>query len=298
MKYQIPIFAGLLGIGVVLGATFGGSDDTTSIAGTTTTAITTESNAIQQLNSINDSFIEVTDFTEVKEALQSLQLQLQQEITKRKELEQKVAMLEKNTDNRSSSELEQSSHTDNSANEFTNNPHQSGSFGQSANWFNEQAMLDAGIDSVKVTYIKSAFEQAEMDKLYLRDQATREGWLNSERYTDAAKEIANRTSALREQLTEQEYDAYLYAAGRSNRVIVESVLSTSPASNAGMQPGDTILRYGNKRIYNWSDLTTATSDGTPNDTVSVTIERNGQTQQVYVPRGPLGIRLATDSVAP
>jgi S1-C subfamily serine protease len=159
-------------------------------------------------------------------------------------------------------------------------------------------MLDAGVDPVKVNFIKQSFEQAEMDKLYLRDQAKREGWINSKRYTDASKEIADRTKALREELNETEYDAYLYAAGRSNRVIVSSLLSTSPASNAGIEPGDTILKYDNKRVYNWSDLTNATSEGAPTDTVTVTIERNGQLQQVYLPRGPLGIRLTTDSVAP
>ena len=159
-------------------------------------------------------------------------------------------------------------------------------------------MLDAGVDPIKVRTIKDAFEQAEMDKLYLRDQAKREGWINEKRYTDAAKEIADRTKALRGELNENEYDAYLFAAGRSNRVIVSSTLSTSPASNAGIQPGDTILKYDNKRVYNWSDLTTATSEGSPSDTVPVIIERNGQQQQVYIPRGPLGIRLTTDSVAP
>ena len=158
--------------------------------------------------------------------------------------------------------------------------------------------MDAGVDQTKVSYIKNVFEQAEMDKLYLRDQATREGWMGSERFNDAMKEIADRTSALRAQLNDDEYDAYLYAAGRSNRVIVESVLSNSPASNAGIQAGDVILSYDNKRIYSWTDLTGATSEGAANTTVAVTIIRNDQRQQVYIPRGPMGVRLTTDSVAP
>ncbi|KPJ97167.1 MAG: hypothetical protein AMJ55_00100 [Gammaproteobacteria bacterium SG8_15] len=177
-------------------------------------------------------------------------------------------------------------------------PHRPGSFNQNTNWFNEQALMDAGIDQAKVSYIKNVFEQAEMDKLYLRDQATREGWTGSERFNDAMKEISDRTSELRAQLNDDEYDAYLYAAGRSNRVIVESVLSNSPASNAGIQAGDVILSYDNKRIYSWTDLTGATSEGAANTTVAVTIIRNDQRQQVYIPRGPMGVRLTTDSVAP
>ena len=298
MNHQIPIFIGLLGIGVVIGATLSGNDNTSIADNAKPSTIASESANEQAFLLTSNTTSDTADLEEVRQSLQILQQQLQQEVTKRKQLEKKVALLEKSLDSGISSTSQQDSDTEEPQSDFTGTPHQTGSFGQSANWFNEQAMLDAGVDSGKVNYIKNAFEQAEMDKLYLRDQATREGWLNSERYTDAAREIADRTSALRSQLSEQEYDAYLYAAGRSNRVMVESVLSTSPASNAGIQPGDTILKYDNKRIYSWTDLTSATSEGTPNDTVSVTIERNGQTQQVYLPRGPLGVRLATDSVAP
>ena len=302
MKHQALIFIGLIGAGVVLGATLVGNDTDTD-----SEKSSRASNKPALKNNLNRdrSFSESSDsnLQNINQTLNQLQDRLLQEIEQRKILENKIALLEKRVNAKNSPDGKASADDpDSTISSVSANPHQSGlperNMGGNDQWFNEQAMLDAGVDPTKVNFIKESFEQAEMDKLYLRDQAKREGWINSKRYTDAAKEIADRTKGLRDQLNETEYDAYLYAAGRSNRVIVSSLLSTSPASNAGIQPGDTILKYDNKRVYNWSDLTNATSEGSANDTVTVTIERNGQLQQVYLPRGPLGIRLTTDSVAP
>lgn len=311
MKHQLLVLIGLIGMGVVLGATLINNESDTG-RDINTEQLKRELAAKQKRVSVatnksaDNSFTDVRNLESIQNVLSDLQNQLQTEVTKRKQLETKVALLEKQLKADPGSETVSSEETGNDdalASETSANPHQGGAFGggfsgRNDQWFNEQAMLDAGIDPTKVNYIKDSFEQAEMDKLYLRDQATREGWINTKRYTDSAKEIEDRTKALRNELSESEYDAYLFAAGRANRVIVSSLLSASPASSAGIQAGDTILKYDNKRIYNWSDLTSATSDGTPNQTVTVTIERNGQTQQVYIPRGPLGIRLTSDSVPP
>ena len=43
-------------------------------------------------------------------------------------------------------------------------------------WFDEQALLDNGMDSGLVSELKVFFEQIEMDRLYLRDRAAREDW--------------------------------------------------------------------------------------------------------------------------
>jgi len=305
MKRQALLFAGLVSAGVVLGATFVAISHDTEDQATNDPRLKFKTSFAQN-NSANtsDNFSANSDLKYFDQALNEIQTQLQQEIETRKKLESKIAVLEKRLNTVSQIQPTTGINSEVASTDVPQNPHQPDStgsvFGSPGNndWFNEQAMLNAGVDPTKVNYIKQSFEQAEMDKLYLRAQATREGWINSKRYTDAAREIADRTSALRSELNDNEYDAYLYAAGQSNRVIVSSILSASPASNAGIQPGDTILKYDNKRVYNWSDLTSATSEGSPNDTVTVTIVRDGQTQQVYIPRGPLGIRLTTDSVAP
>lgn len=230
----------------------------------------------------------------MQQTISELQNSLRQEIEKRKKLEEKVALLNQkfNMDFQNNSENPDSSNTSETA---TVNPTSSQS---KQSDFNVQAMVNVGVDPSKINNLKDTYEKAEMDRLYLRDQATREGWITSDRYAKAVAEIDSRTATVRNQLTDKEYDAYLYATGRANRVLVESVIGNSPASNAGIQVGDTILKYNNARIFSWNDLTSATSSGDPNETVSVTIVRNGQEQQLYIPRGPMGIRLSTDSVAP
>jgi C-terminal processing protease CtpA/Prc len=301
MNYKLLTFAGLIGAGVVIGATLDRITEPDPARSEETQPVKTSSTST--LASPFSSTVAETAadrLAQLEQTIQSLQTVVQTETQQRKQLEHKVALLEKSLKEASPHPEQKSENSLETSG--TSNPHQAGKFSQSmnqnTNWFNEQALMDAGIDQAKVSYIKSVFEQAEMDKLYVRDQATREGWIGSERFNDAMKEISDRTSALRSQLNDDEYDAYLYAAGRSNRVIVESVLSNSPASNAGIQAGDVILSYDNKRIYSWTDLTGATSEGAANTTVGVTVVRDNQQLQVYIPRGPMGIRLTTDSVAP
>jgi hypothetical protein len=308
MKTNSILIVGLLGVGVVIGATLNSSDrdpepesESTRTNPVTSQKTSVTSESANPFSSTTTSTAETNEqYTQLKQTLDELQIQLNEEVDKRRKLERKIALLEdavaiEPEDSAGSAQTEPDS---NAAFSATSSPHQFSSASRDTNWFNEQALVEAGIDPGRVDYIKDAFEQAEMEKLYLRDQATREGWMGTERYRDAAREIADRTQSLRSELTTSEYDAYLYATGRPNRVLVSSVLGGSPAANAGIKAGDTILQYGNKRIYSWDDLTTATSEGSAETTVTVTVERNGQQQQVYVPRGPLGIRLTTDSVLP
>ncbi|MGD8567196.1 MAG: PDZ domain-containing protein [Gammaproteobacteria bacterium] len=301
MKHNIFLIAGLLGIGAVIGATLNSSDDGEMVSSTSEAKKARQPSPPQPDNPFSATGKRQSDpdhdYAQLKQAVKTLQKRVDEEIDKRRRLEQRIVLLEDSIANGAAD-------TKNRANRATDDTptgqasHAITTTSQETNWFNEQALVDAGIDPGRVDYIKDAFEQAEMEKLYLRDQATREGWMGTQRYRDKAKQIADRTKALRSELSGSEYDAYLYATGQSNRVVVQSVLGGSPADNAGVQTGDIILQYGNERIYNWNDLTTATREGDPDTTVAVTIERNGQQQQVYVPRGPLGIRLTTDSVAP
>jgi len=302
MNYKFLTIIGLLSIGVVIGATLDLSGESQPSDPKIAQPLKTGSeNTLSSPFSSPASLTGKDKLAQLEITIQSLQARVQEEIDHREKLEKKVALLEKGLKSSDHDSKQENDDSNQSIANTASNPHQAGTFqptNQNANWFNEQALMDAGVDQTKVSYIKNVFEQAEMDKLYLRDQATREGWMGSDRFNDAMKEISDRTDNLRAQLNDNEYDAYLYASGRSNRVIVESVLTNSPASNAGIQAGDIILSYDNKRIYNWSDLTSATSEGDPNSTVTITLLRDNQQQQVYMTRGPMGIRLTTESVAP
>lgn len=164
-------------------------------------------------------------------------------------------------------------------------------------WFDEQALIEGGMDSVQASQLKAFFEQLEMERLYLRDQAAREGW-DRARLRDEFRQLDDKEESLRDQLGESAYDAYLYASGQSNRVAVTSVLASAQAGQAGIEAGDHILRYDNQRVYNWRDLRTATTSGDISDVIEVEVDRDGETLQFYLARGPLGIRMDSLSVAP
>ena len=165
------------------------------------------------------------------------------------------------------------------------------------NWFNVQALIDSGMANTRASELKAYFEQLEIERLYLRDQSIRESW-DRQKYRDARLTLANKEDDLKNQLNESEYNAYLYASGQANRVAVTSVLASAQAGIAGIMPGDHVIRYDNQRIYNGFDLREATSGGNIDDTVALEVERNGEIIQFYLPRGPLGIRMNSVSVAP
>ena len=174
-------------------------------------------------------------------------------------------------------------------------PHQTGT-GQQG--LDEKALLEAGVAPDLARTLRQRYEGLEMEQLYLRDRAVREGWSGSDRYREEFRKLNSGYDKLRGEFGEQAYDAMLYASGQDNRVIVASVMAESPAKGAGLQNDDIILSYGDQRIYNWGDLRSASSEGQAGETVSVTLERKGQRLQVYMPRGPLGVRLDSKRVKP
>jgi hypothetical protein len=94
---------------------------------------------------------------------------------------------------------------------------------------------------------------------------------------------------LRSELGDADYEKYLEAQGRPTKVGVANVLPSSPAEKAGMQPGDQILSYAGQRVFNMADLSDLTLQGTPGQSVTLEVQRNQQTVQLVIPRGPIGI---------
>lgn len=159
-------------------------------------------------------------------------------------------------------------------------------------WIDEQILLDSGINISQAKNIKKQFETMEMDRLFLRDRATREGWIGTARYVDEVEKLNERVTSIREEVGEANYGAYLYAIGQPNQVIAESVLESSPAQQAGVQAGDVIVRYDDKYIYTWSDVRAATSSGEAGQQVRLILSRNGEPIDTYITRGPMGVRLS------
>ena len=149
------------------------------------------------------------------------------------------------------------------------------------------------MNQLDVKRITGIFERSEMEKLYLRDRAVREGWTGTNRFREEMSKLRKPTDNLREEL-----NAYLFATGKPNRVIVKSALSNSPASSAGILPGDTIYKYNNIRVYTWADLRQETAKGSADELVPVQVLRNKKIIEFFIKRGPLGIRLDHLSLTP
>lgn len=225
--------------------------------------------------------------------IKKLQQLLEAEITARKSLEDKLEAL-----NRKVADLDQNiqlASIDSSAEIDIDG--QTNAANSEQNWFNEQALIDSGMSSSLATELKAFFEQQELDRMYLRDQSVRESW-DRQKFRDEIQKLTETGDAFLNQLDESAYDAYLYASQQPNRVKVTSVLDSSQAGTAGIQPGDHIIRYDYERIYSGFALRHATSGGDINESVAVEVERNGEILDFYLSRGPLGIRMNAVSVKP
>ena len=161
-----------------------------------------------------------------------------------------------------------------------------------------QSLVKAGIDTELAAAIVRRRNEIDMKILQLRDRASREGYLNTARYSRELNELRDQDISLRDEIGDDYYDNYLFANRQSNRVKVASVMMGSPAEESGMMDGDLILSYDNRKLFNWNELQDATSRGQRDEYVNVTVMRNGQRVNLWVPRGPLGIRLGSARVKP
>ena len=162
----------------------------------------------------------------------------------------------------------------------------------------EQSFLDAGFDSGQAAYLNQITAEAAIQQLYLLDRAVREGWMGSQRYYEERDRIPGSLNALRAELGEAAYDRYLYALGRPNRVTVRNVMANSAADQSGLQAGDVLYRYAGERLFSRRELRSATRSGQLGEAIPVEVIRDGQRLQVYIPRGPLGVRMELSSNKP
>ena len=162
----------------------------------------------------------------------------------------------------------------------------------------QQTLLAAGVEpGVASEYLRRQ-NRLEMERLELRDRASRQGWLDSDRFLEQMGKLEADAGALREEIGDDSYDRFLYLTGQPNRVLVDSVIDGSPAQLAGMEAGDIVLDYADSRVFSFTDLRNATRGGESGESILVRIQREGQIMDLILPRGPLGIRLDSDSVKP
>ncbi len=147
-----------------------------------------------------------------------------------------------------------------------------------------EALIEAGFLPSQASLIVRREAELQMEALRVRYDAERNG--------DPVDYYRSRNAgndALREELGDADYERYLEANNRSTSISISSVIDSSPAQAAGLQPGDEIVRYDGERVFSMTDLTQQAIDGVPGQNIAVDIVRDGVPMQVVMPRGPIGI---------
>jgi hypothetical protein len=96
-------------------------------------------------------------------------------------------------------------------------------------------------------------------------------------------------SLLRPEIGDDEYERYLQAKGLSTTVEISRVLASSPAEQGGLTEGDEIVAYGGERVFSTIELSSLAAKRSSGEPVLVEIKRDGQSMQLTVPGGELGI---------
>lgn len=159
-------------------------------------------------------------------------------------------------------------------------------------------LVAAGVDTQTASNLQNRIDQQDLARLELIDQASREGWRDSEEFDRQLATLEADQVDLRSELGDEGFDRYLYESGGSNRVGVGSVITGSAADQAGLQPGDRVISYADQRVFSLRELQQATRAGQRGEVVQVTVQRDGSEVVVSVPRGPLGITLQPERVEP
>jgi C-terminal processing protease CtpA/Prc len=162
----------------------------------------------------------------------------------------------------------------------------------------EDRLLAAGFTLQQIETIRRRDAEVGMRWAELEDRARREGWIDTPRYFEEINKLTTGANSNRNNLSDDEYDRYLYASGRDNRIVVGEVFGTSAAELAGIQSGDVIRSYDSERVFSLEQLNNLRSAGEIGSLVIVEIVRNGQPVQVTIPRGPIGIQTQSELVDP
>jgi len=146
-----------------------------------------------------------------------------------------------------------------------------------------ERLIAAGFAPDRAEWINRRTSELRMQQLQAQYDATRDG-----RAFDPGAQLAGERT-LRSELGDADYERYLGALDRPTSVAVQDVLASSPGERSGLKPGDEVVAYDGKRVFDMRELNALTLEGTAGETVVVEVRRDGQNLQLVMPRGPIGI---------
>lgn len=151
----------------------------------------------------------------------------------------------------------------------------------------QDRLVKAGFDSESAAYILRRENELRMKVMEERYELMRqEGGAGRGEF----RKIPSVDQRLRQEMGDSDYDRYLYASGRSNRVRVGEVIGSSPGELAGLKAGDVVLSYSGEAVFSMGDIVRLTREGPQGESVSMVVRRKDGTQTtLYLPRGPIGM---------
>jgi hypothetical protein len=158
-----------------------------------------------------------------------------------------------------------------------------GPFRRDAQGGQVDALVAAGFPPDRAAWIDRRTSELRMQALQAQYDAQRQG-----KPFDPGQAF-NGDGTLRSELGDADYERYLKATGRPTSVGIQGVLASSPGERAGLKPGDEVVAYDGKRVFDLRELNALTFEGTAGESVTVSVRRDGQTVHLTMPRGPLGI---------
>ncbi|MEO8467638.1 MAG: PDZ domain-containing protein [Gammaproteobacteria bacterium] len=158
-----------------------------------------------------------------------------------------------------------------------------GPFRRDAQGSQADALVAAGFAPDRAAWIEHRTSELRMQALQAQYDAQREG-----KPFNPGQGFGG-DNTLRSELGDGDYERYLKATGRPTSVGVQGVLASSPGERAGLKPGDEVVAYDGKRVFDLRELNTLTFEGTAGESVTVSVRRDGQTVHLTMPRGPIGV---------
>jgi hypothetical protein len=145
-------------------------------------------------------------------------------------------------------------------------------------------LVEGGFSEDEARRVLQQESEAQFKAMQASYEAQRRGDV-----VDSLSAMSRPQALLRAELGDSDYERYLQAQGQATAIQVTQVMDGSPASLAGMEPGDQIVSYGGERVFDVNELRELTLQGRAGEDVVIEIEREGVRMQLNVPRGPVGI---------
>jgi TolA-binding protein len=147
----------------------------------------------------------------------------------------------------------------------------------------------AGFTQDRIDWLNRRVEELQMEARQAQAEAASADELTAIDPLQAMMHVIEPHSLLRPEIGDEEYERYLRAKGLRTTVDISRVLASSPAERGGLIVGDEIVSYGGERVFAFLELNSLAAKRSSRESVIVEIRRDGQSLQLTVPGGDMGI---------